>query len=68
MMGKGHGGRRKWLCVADAENDSVHEDSTRWQGNGEEKKKVLVCWVVGFGISVSPEKSLSIVTVFNSSG
>lgn len=65
MMGKGHGKRRKWLCVEDSENDSVHVDSTRWQGDAVAVKKVSVCWVVRFEISMSPEKSLSIVTVFH---
>lgn len=65
MMGKGHGRRRKWFCVEDAENDSMHVHSTRGQGDGLAIKKVSVCWVVRFGISVSPEKSLSIVTVFH---
>lgn len=65
MMGKGQGRRRKRFCVEDAESDSVHVDITRWQGDGVAIEKVSVCWVVRFRISVSPEKSLSIVTVFH---
>lgn len=32
--GKGHEGRRKQLTVEAAENDSMHVDSKRWQGDG----------------------------------
>lgn len=67
MMGKGHGRRRKQLCVEDAEKDSMHVDSTRWQGDGVAIKEASVRWIVRFGISVSPEKPLSIVTVFHPS-
>lgn len=62
-MGKGCGRRRKQLWVEEAENDSMHVGSTRWQGIAV--KNMSVCWVVRFGIPVSPEKSLSIVTVFH---
>lgn len=58
MMGKGHGRRKKQPCVEEAENDSVYVDSTI-------AVKKSVCWVVRFRIPVSPEKSLSIVTVFH---
>lgn len=46
--GKGCGRRQKQLCLEDAEKDSMHVDSTRWQGDGVAIKKVSVCWVVGW--------------------